>query len=113
MSIQSLNTNTYVQTVSTSSVSITLAGNDLPAVSPTAKNATVILSNGGSNPIFAVSGPGATTAVFPSSATVPVQGKVILPGTVQDYLLPDGHTVIAFIASAGSGSMFVSIGPGD
>lgn len=107
--IAQLNDGLYVQTVSNSSVSIALTAEHQDITKPVA-----IITNAGIGRIFAVAGDGAApTAVYPTSSTVPVSGKVILPSQTAAYEFPQGTTHISFIAqAAGSNEVSVSIGSG-
>lgn len=59
-------------------------------------------------------GAAAPTAVFPTSATVPVKGKVIPPGAKETYALDEQQEFISAIqAEAGTGNLYISIGEGD
>ena len=109
MRISKLNDPTYFQTVATSSVSIALTAADKTITAPVA-----VISNTGDNPIFAVdsSTGAAATAVYPTSSTVPVAGKVIPAGAMASFDLQPGTTHISFIAKAGSNEVAVSIGSG-
>lgn len=107
MSIMNLNTNTYVIAIDNTSKTATLTPND-------ANQSSLILSNGSTTAVFVVSGKTAPTAVFPTSATVPLQGKVILPGAIVTMSKNIGDGFISAIqASAGTGNLYISPGSGE
>jgi Na+/H+ antiporter NhaB len=111
MDIADLNDNTYVQTVATSSVNIALNAADIAL--QIAKPYVVIVNNG-TNPVFAVAGIGsAPTAVYPTSSSVPLRGKVISGGSTVTYKISPATTHISFIAEAGSNKVAVSYGSGE
>lgn len=94
-----LNSPTYTQSVATTSVAVTLKPLD-------AAQNYVELYNSGATPIFAVSGTGsAPTAVFPTSATVPIDGTVIGAGVRATLEKPAGHEFISFISNAAGPSL--------
>lgn len=107
MGLQNLNTNTYTIAVDASSKSATLTPTDKAANS-------LIIYNGSTTAAFVVSGETAPTAVFPTSATVPLQGKVIAPGATVSFTKVTTHGFVSAIqASAGTGSLYISVGVGD
>ena len=113
MEAQNINSNTYFQTVGTSSVSVTLVPSDLAIVSPAAANFYAIIVNTGTAPVFAVCGAGsAPTAVYPTSATVPVPGKIIAAGSTQSFKMLPGTTHISFIATGAGNGVGLSVGQG-
>lgn len=94
-----LNSNTYTASVALVSTAITMQPID-------AAQLYVELYNSGATPIFAVSGTGsAPTAVFPTSATVPIMGTVIAPTRTAVYEKPAGHEFISFISNAAGPSV--------
>lgn len=106
MDIQNVNTNTYVIAINNTSKSATL-------ITPDINTTSMIIYNGSTNPVFVVSGVTAPTAVFPTSATVPVQGKVIGPGAETTFTKNPTHKYISAIqASAGTGNLYISVGSG-
>ena len=107
MTPQSLNSNTYTIAVDATSKSATILDNEI-----TVNN--VLFYNDSTNAVYVVSGlSSAPTAVFPTSATVPVMGKVIAPKSTQVFTKPDNHKYISAIqASAGTGNLFFSVGAG-
>lgn len=109
MKLSSINDGTYFQTVATSSVNIALTAADRAINQPVA-----VITNTGANPVFAVgsSTGSAATAVYPTSSTVPVAGKIIAAGSTVSYELPPGTSHISFIAKTGSNEVGVSIGSG-
>lgn len=69
--------------------------------------------NDSTNSVFIVAGPTAPTAVFPTSATVPVKGHVIGPKTPFDFeLCSDDKFISAIQATSGTGNLYFSVGPG-
>lgn len=103
------NTNTYVIAIDNTSKAATFVSTDYPMTG-------MILFNGSTNPVFVTLGSGdvAPTAVFPTSASAPLKGKVIAPGatitfskTAQDKFLS------AIQASAGTGDLYISLGTGE
>ncbi len=107
MGLQNINTNTYVIAVDASSKSATLTPTDR------ATN-TLIIYNASTTAAFVVSGVTAPTAVFPTSATVPLQGKVIAPGATVSFTKNTDHGFISAIqAVAGTGSLYISVGAGE
>ncbi len=107
MGLQNLNTNTYTIAVDASSKSATLTPTDKAANS-------LIIYNGSTTAAFVVSGETAPTAVFPTSATVPLQGKVIAPGATVSFTKVTTHGFVSAIqASAGTGSLYISVGAGE
>lgn len=109
MKLSGLNDNTYFQTVATSSVNVALVTADRQIAQPVA-----VITNTGSNPVFAVGSSigSAATAVYPTSSTVPVAGKIIAAGSTASYELAPGTSHISFIAKTGSNEVGVSIGSG-
>lgn len=108
MSAMNLNTNTYVIAIDNTSKSATL-------VEPDTNSSSLILYNGSDKSVFVVSGAtSAPTAVFPTSATAPLAGKVIGPGATVLYTKPANHKYLAAIqATSGTGSLYISIGAGE
>lgn len=108
MSAMNLNTNSYAISIDNTSKSATLIDNDVNSKS-------LILFNGSTNPVFVVSGQtAAPTAVFPTSATAPLQGKVIAPNATVLFEKNSTHKYISAIqAAAGVGSLYISIGSGE
>ncbi len=108
MVAMNLNTNTYVIAIDNTSKSATLIPQD-------ANTQSLILSNGSTTAVFVVSGKDAApTAVFPTSATAPLQGKVILPGAIVTMTKRIGDNFISAIqASAGTGNLYISPGAGE
>ena len=105
--IMNVNTNTYTLVSSATSAPITLT--------PMDRNCTsLVMYNGGTTPVFVVSGTGVVTATIPASATVPVQGKMIGPGVTTTFSKKDKHETIAAISlTLGTGSLYVSPGAGE
>ena len=102
-----LNTNTYVIAIDNTSKSATLTPADTNTNS-------LVMYNGSTTAVFVVSGFTAPTAVFPTSATVPLQGKVIGPGVTTTFTK---NTTVGFIsaiqATSGTGSLYISPGAGE
>ena len=105
---QRLNSNTYALSVTSTSGAITLTNAD-------AQSNTMsrwIVYNDGDVSVFVVSGlSSAPTAVFPTSATVPVAGKVIGPGVTVSFDRDKDHKYLAAITASGTASIYVSAGP--
>jgi len=107
MDIMNINTNTYTIAIDATSKSATLTQPDINTNS-------LVMYNASTNPVFVVSGVTAPTAVFPTSATVPVQGKVIAPGATVTFTKNPLHGFISAIqASAGVGNLYISPGSGE
>lgn len=106
MELQHINEDIYEIAPSDSSSSISLTKSYGP-------NAKAIFYNGSDQDVFVVSGVTAPTAVFPTSESTPVKGKIIPAGSVMTFKLPQDDLFISCIqASAGTGSLFVGIGEG-
>lgn len=108
MAVMNVNTNTYVIAIDNTSKSATFTPQDT-------NQSSMIISNGSTTAVFVVTGKGsAPTAVFPTSATVPLQGKVILPGAIVTLTKNTDHNFISAIqASAGTGNLYISPGAGE
>lgn len=107
MVAMNMNTNTYTLSASTSSSAVTLLDQD-------ANQTSVVAKNTGSVPVFIVSGKtSAPTAVFPTSATVPVQGKVIGAGNTETYTKNATDNFISGITASGTASVYISPGAGE
>lgn len=109
MVAMNLNTNTYVIAIDNTSKSATLIPQD-------ANQTSLILSNGSTTAVFVVTGgdAAAPTAVFPTSATAPLQGKVILPGAIVTMTKNANHKFISAIqATSGTGNLYISVGAGE
>ncbi len=77
-------------------------------------NSNVLVYNKGTTDVFVTSGITSPTAVYPSSATVPVLGQVIPPGQEMTYTKPIGHIYIAGIRpDATTGSVVITVGEGE
>lgn len=104
-----LNTNTYVIGISNLSASATLTPLD-------ANQSSVVLYNGSTTAVFVVSGNAASapTAVYPTSATVPLAGKVIGPGVTTTFTKNAGDRFISAIqATSGTGNLYIAPGTGE
>lgn len=100
-----LNTNTYILTTSTTSSAITLQPLD-------AAETYIEIANQGTTSVFVVSGTGAApTAVFPTSATVPVMGSVIIGGRTAVIPKNANHEFVSMVAASGTPQVAVSPGP--
>lgn len=109
MVAMNLNTNTYALASSASSAAITLSPQD-------ANQSSLIVYNSDTTyPVFLVSGTGsAPTAVVPTSATAPLQGKMLGPNTVGTFSKIVGHEFISAISlGAGTGHLYVAVGAGE
>lgn len=109
MVAMNLNTNTYVIAIDNTSKSATLYGDDI-------NQSSLIIYNGSTNPVFVISGgpSAAPTAVFPTSSTVPLAGKIIAPGaTVTFTKNPNDKFISAIQATSGTGSLYISVGAGE
>lgn len=103
-----LNSPQYVlSSLSTTSASVT--------IEEQFRNVTrVIIDNTmGSTPVFVTGASTATTAVFPSSATVSAAGSIVGPGTVQTYMKDPNHNVIAAIRQSGTADLYIMLAQGD
>jgi hypothetical protein len=107
MSIMNVNTNTYVIAVDNTNKSATLTPQDT-------NQSKLIIYNGSTTAAFVVSGKTAPTAVFPTSATVPLQGKVVGPGAIVTFSKNTDHGFISAIqATSGTGNLYISPGSGE
>lgn len=106
MVAMNLNSPTYVLSATTSSSSVTLTPQDTNASS-------VVVTNTGSVPVFLVSGTSAPTAVYPTSATVPLNGKVIGAGVTATFTKNTGDGYISGITSSGTATVAISVGAGE
>ena len=106
--IHALNSDTYVLGLSTASASITFnkqyGSGEIYA----------IIYNGSDKDAFFVAGETQPTAVFPTSATVPVKGKVVPAGAIVTYKLPLNTQYMSGIhgSSGGTGNAHIAIGGG-
>lgn len=106
MNPMALNSNTYEIGASTSNAVATLVQGDI-------NTSRWIIYNGATTNAFVVGGVTSPTAVFPTSATAPLAGKVIAPGSTQTFAKDSKHAFLAVILESGTGSVFVSVGTGD
>lgn len=108
MTAMNLNTNCYTIAIDNTSKSATLTDPDVNLTS-------LIIYNASTNPVFVVSGiSAAPTAVFPTSATAPLGGKVIGPGATVTYTKnPDHKYVSAIQATSGTGNLYIHVGSGE
>ena len=107
MTAQNLNTNTYVIDASATSQYVTLSNMD--------KNTnSMIVYNGTTQDCFVVSGETAPTVVFPTSSNDPLRGKVIGAGMMVTFTKLTNHGFVGAIqATAGTGSLYISVGAGE
>ena len=92
--------------LSTASATVTLDPSDI-------NTSFVIVDNtSGSTPVFVTSGFTSPTAVFPTSATILLQGKVIGAGTVQTYTKNPTHQYISAIRKSGTADLYITVGSG-
>ncbi len=105
---QQLNTPTYTIAIDNTSKAATLIDKDIPTPN-------WIITNLSTTAVFVVSGQdSAPTAVFPTSATVPLDGKVIPAGFSVTYGKNPLHKYISAIQSvAGVGNLYISPGAGE
>jgi len=108
MVAMNLNTNTYTIAIDATSKSATLNPQD-------ANQSSLIISNNSTTAVFVVTGKDAApTAVFPTSATAPLPGKVILAGAIVTLTKNIGDNYVSAIqASAGTGNLYISPGAGE
>lgn len=107
MDIMNLNTNTYVIAIDNTNKTATLTAPDINTTS-------CVIYNGSTNPVFVVSGVTAPTAVFPTSATVPIQGKVIAPGATVSFTKRSREGFFSAIqGTSGTGNLYISVGSGE
>lgn len=105
---QNINTPTYTLSATNASSAVSFTSLDTGI-----KDAKVIAYNSGTVPVFIVTGVTQPTAVFPTSATVPLAGKVLAPGSVCTFVREDKHAFLSGITSTGSASVYISIGNGE
>lgn len=74
----------------------------------------VIVDNSlGTTPCFVISGTSSQTAVYPTSATVPLLGQVVAAGSVQTYNKDSTHKYIAAIRESGTADVVITVGSGE
>ena len=106
MTARNVKSNTYVLAGDTTSRSVTLTPEDT--------NQTEFeVYNAGSSAVFIVSGVTEPTAVFPTSATVPIQGKVCAPGAILSYSKGTNDKYISGITASGTATVYISMGQED
>lgn len=106
MDEQNLNTGTYIITPTNSNLTVTLS-------QAAGLNSKAIIKNDSDKAVFCVAAKDSVpTAVFPTSSSVPIAGKVILPGATETYSLNEGDKYISVIqkTSGGVGDMYISVG---
>lgn len=102
------NSNTYVIAIDNTSRSATLLNNDV-------NWPNLVITNLSDKAAFVVTGlDTAPTAVFPTSATAPKEGKVIPGGAVVTFGKVPGHQYVSAIQLAsGTGNLYISSGQGE
>lgn len=106
MTAMNINTNTYVIAIDNTSKAATLIPQD-------ALLSNVQIYNDSDKPVFIVSGGAAAapTAVYPTSATAPLAGKVCGSKAILEYSKNSGDTFISAIqAVSGTGNLYISAG---
>lgn len=107
MTAMNLNIPTYTLSATSSSSAVTLLDTDV-------NNTAVNVYNAGTVPVCLLSGAtSAPTAVFPTSATVPVNGTVIAPGAIETLSKNTTHKYIAGITASGAASVYIQCGAGE
>lgn len=97
------NANTYAVNASASSVSVTFTPEDKDEIFGLAYNSSQY-------PAFMVLGNNvAATAVFPTSATVPVAGTIIPAGGVASFTKTNAHGFVSVICSSADAGKYVYI----
>lgn len=75
---------------------------------------SVIIDNSlGDTSVFVCSGSTTQTAVYPTSATVPTNGKVVGKGSIQTFTKDPTHRYIAAIRESGTADVAVMVGSGE
>lgn len=78
------------------------------------KYSRVIIDNTlATTPAFVVTGKASTTAVYPTSASASIMGKVIGAGTVQTFRIGTDVTNIAAIRESGTADLVVMLTTGE
>lgn len=107
MTAMNLNIPTYTLSATTGSSAVTLLDTDV-------NNSSVNVFNAGSVPVFLVSGyTSAPTAVFPTSATVPINGTVVAAGAIETLSMNTTHKYISGITASGTASVYIQCGAGE
>lgn len=107
MALMNINTPTYVLTASTTSSNIAFTPQDT-------NQPGFQVYNSGTVPAFIVSGQtAAPTAVFPTSATVPINGTVIAPGAIESLSKNTLDAFISGITATGTASLYICSGVGE
>lgn len=105
--LMDINTNTYMVTATT-------AGTDKATLTTTdTKIENVLVANLGSVPVFVVSGLTGLTITYPTSASVPLRGKIVPAGAVYAVKKSPSHGYIYAITASGSAAIALSIGEGE
>jgi len=104
---QNLNSDTYVVGIDNTSKKA-----DLKDSYP--EGTGLILSNDSDQAVFAYTSASASdTAVFPTSATVPKTGQVILPGGILTFSFnPSERYLYVIQATSGTGDLYISASEG-
>ena len=104
----SVNSNCYVIAVDNTSKSATFVEMDI-------NKPHLIMYNGSTQPVFVTLGKtSAPTAVFPTSATAPVQGTVIPPGAMATFSKTTTDKYISAIqGTSGTGSLYINVTSGE
>lgn len=107
MTAMNLNIPTYTLSATTSTSAVTLLDTDV-------NNSSVNVCNAGAVPVFLVSGAtSAPTAVFPTSATVPINGTVVAAGAIVTLSKNTTHKYISGITASGTASVYIQCGAGE
>jgi len=106
MAAMNINAKIYVVAATTASASVTLTAAD-------ALNTSVLITNDSTDDLFVASSNAALTAVYPTSASVPVNGNIIPANTTRAFTKNPGDNVISCIRQAGTGNMSVAVGYGE
>jgi hypothetical protein len=104
--VHSLNSDLYVVVPSTTRASASL-------VAGYGADAKVIITNDNSQAVYVTSGVTEPSPAFPSSASTPVSGKVVLPGMMASFDINQDIRFITLIQSVpGAGNVYINVGPG-
>lgn len=106
MSIMNINSPTYTLSATTSSSAVTLTDPDVLCES-------IIVSVVGSGNVFIVSGVAQPTAVFPTSATAPLNGQVVPAGVTMTLTKNVGDKFISGITDASTAKVYIAVGSGE
>lgn len=107
MTAMNLNIPTYTLSATSTSSAVTLVETDI-------NNTAVNVFNAGSVPVFLVTGAtSAPTAVFPTSASVPINGTVIAAGAIETLSKNTTHKYISGITATGTSTVYIQCGAGE